>query len=107
MTETLLESNALYLGLLKSRRQENGIRKAAFGVVSACERMLYQWGAWDNHCASTGANPGAPKPDQFNDFLVDAQMGTTMDRGKKRQRTAIGLLRDIGWVRAKHNAKSS
>ena len=63
--------------------------------------MLDQWTIWENHCASTGTNPGAPKLHQLHDSLVDAQTGSIMDRGKKRQRSAIGLLRAIGWTARK------
>jgi len=101
VTETLQESSTLYMYRLEPRHQEDGIRKAASGAPSTCERMLDQWTIWENHCASTGTNPGAPKLHQLHDFLVDAQTGSIMDRGKKRQRSAIGLLRAIGWTARK------
>ena len=98
---TLEESSTLYMDLLESLHQDEGIKKAASGSPGTCERMLDQWAIWENHCLSTGTNPGAPKLHQLHDFLIDARTGTIMDRGKKRQRSAIGLLRAIGWVARK------
>ena len=101
VTGTLEESSSLYMDLLESNHQEEGIKTAASGSPATCERMLDQWAIWENHCFSTGTNPGALKLHQLHDFLTDAKPGSTMDRGKKRERSAIGLMRAIGWVARK------
>ena len=89
------------MDLLESNHQEEGIKTAASGAPSTCERMLDQWSIWGNHCSSTRTNPGAPKLHQVRDFLVDAKTGSIMDHGQKPQRSAIGLMRAIGWVARK------
>ena len=63
--------------------------------------MLGQWAVWPNYCLSTGTGAGAPQLHQLNDFLEDALTGSIMDRGKKRERSAIGFLRAIGWIASK------
>ena len=101
VTRTLQEASGLYMDLLESNHQEEGIKTAASGAPATCERMLDQWAIWENHCLSTGTNLGAPKLHQLHDFLIDAKTGSIMDRGKKRERSAIGLMRAIGWVARK------
>ena len=95
---TFNQSSNMWCDRQGSKHRETSIRKAVPGAPSTCERMLDQWAVWSNHCLSTGTGSGAPQLYQLNDFLGDALTGSIMDRGKKRERSAIGLLRAISWV---------
>ena len=83
---TFNQSSKLWCDLQESKHREPGIRKAASGAPSTCERMLDQWAVWSNHCLSTGTESGAPQLYQLNDFLEDALTGSIMERCKKRER---------------------
>jgi hypothetical protein len=98
VTTTLKKTSSLFRDLKESRHQESGIKKAAKGAPSTGERMLDQWRVWEDFCNSTNTNPGEPELHQLNDFLEDAEIGSIMDRGKKRKRSAIGLLRAVSWM---------
>ena len=95
---TFNQSSKLRCDLQGSKHRGTGISKAASGAPSTCERMLDQRAVWSNHCLSTGTEAGAPQLYQLDDFVEDALTGSIMDRCKKRERPAIGLLRAISCV---------